>query len=107
MRAAHEDLQKENDSLLAQQISTDQVEFFPPCLKCPERDNVVSVAECSTAATAGISSTANVVTNPSGEDTTTSADENARLKTSLETGMYKSLKGNQILCDVLKNQILN
>ena len=59
------------------------------------------------AATVAISSTADVVTNPSSEDTTTIADENARLKTFLETGMYKSLKGHQTLCDVLKKQILN
>ena len=51
--------------------------------------------------------TANVVTNPSSEDTTTIADENARLKTLLETGMHKSLKGHYALCDVLKKQILN
>ena len=48
-----------------------------------------------------------MVTNPSVEDTTTIADENAMLKTVLETGMYKSLKGHQTLCDVLKKQILN
>ena len=48
-----------------------------------------------------------MVTNPSAEDTTAIADENARLKTLLEIGMYKSLKGHQTLCDVLKRQILN
>ena len=48
-----------------------------------------------------------MVTNPSTEDTTTIADENARLMTLLETGMYKSLKGHQTLCDVLKKHILN
>ena len=48
-----------------------------------------------------------MVTNPSAEDTTSIADENARLKTLLETGMYKSLKGHQTLCDALKKQILN
>jgi hypothetical protein len=48
-----------------------------------------------------------VVTSTSSEDTTVIADENARLKTLLETGMYKSLKGHQTLCDVLKKQILN
>ena len=48
-----------------------------------------------------------MVTNPSVEDTTTIADENARLKTLLETGMYKSLKGHRTQCDVLKKQILN
>ena len=102
MRSAHEDFQKENESLRAQQISSTQEEFEPPCLKCIERGNAVSIAECSTATTVEISSTADVVTNPSVEDTTTIADENARLKTLLETGMYKSLKGHQTLCGVLK-----
>ena len=93
MRSAHEDIQKENESLRAQQISPSQEGFEPPCLKCIECDNAASVAECSTATTVAISSTADVVTNPSAEDTTTIADENASLKTLLETGMYKSLKG--------------
>ena len=104
---AHEDLQKENESLRAKQISSTQEGFEPPCLKCIERDNATSVAECSTATTVAISSTVDVVTNPSAEDTTTIADENARLKTLLETGMYKSLKGHLTLFDVLKRQILN
>ena len=85
MRSAHEDLQKENESLRAQQISSAQEGFEPPCLKCIERDNVVSVAECSTTTTVAISSTTDVVTNPSAKDTTTIADENARLKSLLET----------------------
>ena len=54
---------------------------MPPCLKCLVRDNVVPIAECSTASNVAISSTADVVTNPSTEDATTIADENARLKT--------------------------
>src|SRR3954462_8895427 len=65
LRAAHEDLQKENESLRAQQISPAQDGFEPPCLKCLERDNATSVAECSTAATVALSSTIDVVTNPS------------------------------------------
>ena len=80
---------------------------MPPCLKCLERDNVVSITECSTASDVAISSTADVVTNPCSEDTTNIADENARLKTLLETCMYKSLKRHQTLCDVLKKHILN
>ena len=103
----HDDFQKENESLRAQQTSPAHEGFEPPCLICLERDNATSVAECSTTATVAISSTADVVTNPSTEDSTTIADENARLKTLLETGMYKSLKGHQTLCDVLKKQILN
>ena len=106
MRAAHEDLQKENESLHAEQISPTQERFEPPCLKCLEHDKAIFVVGCSTAPVA-ISSTADVVTNPSVEDTTTIADENARLKTLIETRMYKSLKGHQTLCDVLKKQILN
>ena len=102
LRAAHEDLQKENESLHDGQISSAQEGFEPPCLKCIERDNANSVAECSTAATVAISSTVDVETNPSAEDTTAIADQNARLKTLLEIGMYKSLKGHQTLCDVLK-----
>ena len=98
MRAAHEGLQKENESLRAEQISSAQEGFEPPCLKCIERDNATSVAECSTATVVAISSTVDAVTNPSIEDTTAIADENARLKTLLETGMYKSLKGHQTLC---------
>ena len=78
LRSAHEDIKKENESLRAQQISLAQEDFEPPCLKCLERDNVISIAGCSTAATIAISSTADVVTNPSAEDTTTIADENAR-----------------------------
>ena len=74
-----------------------QEDFEPPCLKCLERDIVISVAECSTTSDVAISSTADMVTNPSSKDTTTIADENARLKTLLETGMYKSLKGHQTL----------
>ena len=102
LRAAHEDLQKVNESLRAKQISSAREEFEPPCLKCIERDNATSVAECSTATAVAISSTVDVVTNPSAEDTTTITDENARLKTLLEIGMYKSLKGHQTLWDVLK-----
>src|SRR6187399_1555347 len=107
LKAAREDLQKENESLHAQLISSTHEEFEPPCLKCIERDNATSVAECSTVATVAISSTIDVVTNPSAVETTTIADENARLKTLLETWMYKSLKGHQTLCNVLKKQILN
>ena len=91
-----------NESLRAQQISPAQDGFEPPCLKCIERDNATSVAECSTAATVSLSSPTDVVTNPSAEDTTAVADENAMLKTLLETGMYKSLKGHPTLYDVLK-----
>ena len=101
------DLLKERDSLLAQQISVTQNGIETPCLKCIERNNATSVAECSTAATVSLSSPTEVVTNPSTEDTTAVADENAMLKTLLEIGMYKSLKAHQTLCDVLKKQILN
>src|SRR3989337_3913203 len=77
LRASHDDLQKENDSLLAQQISTAQEEFIAPCLKCLERDNANTSAECSNASVLAIASTATVATNPSSEDATSDTDENA------------------------------
>jgi hypothetical protein len=107
LRVAHEDLQRENDSLLAQQISTAQEEFVPPCMKCIERETANSSPECSNASITANSSTVPVVTNSSSEDTTSITDENAGLKELYVTGMYKSLKGHQTLCDVLKKQILN
>ena len=48
-----------------------------------------------------------MVTNSSSKDTTSITDDNARLKELYVTGIYKSLKGHQTLCDVLKTQILN
>ena len=41
LRESYEDLQKEHDSLLAQQISAAQEEFIPPCLKCIERNLLI------------------------------------------------------------------
>ena len=43
------DLQKERDSVLAQQINTAQEEFIAPCLKCIERESANSSPECSNA----------------------------------------------------------
>jgi hypothetical protein len=60
----------------------------PPCLKYLECENATCSAECSNASEIAIPSTADVVTNPSSEETTTIADENARLKTLLETCCY-------------------
>lgn len=45
--------------------------------------------------------------NPSVEENGSMSDENARLKDLLQTGMFKSLKGHQTLCDVLKKSILH
>ena len=47
LRVSYEDLQKERDSLLAQQISATQEEFVPPCLKCIECESANSSPECS------------------------------------------------------------
>ena len=102
---SYEDLQKERDSLLAQQINTSQEEFVPPCLKCIERESANSSPECSNASTVTNSSPASAITNSSSDDTS-SIPDHARLKELYVTGMYKSLKGHQALCDVLKN-ILN
>ena len=106
LRVSYEDLQKERDSLLAQQISATQEEFVPPCLKCIERESANSSPECSNASTVTNSSPASAITNSSSEDIASITDD-AGLKELYMTGMYKSLKGHQTLCDVLKKQILN
>src|SRR4051812_47974107 len=79
--------------------------FDSPCLKCIEHDLITSVPSCSISSESVIS-IASVVSNPSSKDTIDIAEENARLKSLLETGMFKSLKGHQILCDILRKQIL-
>nr|BDI54701.1 Retrovirus-related Pol polyprotein from transposon TNT 1-94 [Triticum aestivum]BDI54741.1 Retrovirus-related Pol polyprotein from transposon TNT 1-94 [Triticum aestivum] len=106
LRVCYEDLQKEHDSLLAQQISATQEEFFPPCLKCIERETANSSPECSNASNVTISSPVFAISNSTSEDIA-STNNDAGLKELYTTGMYKSLKGHQILCDVLKKQILN
>src|SRR4051812_10929220 len=106
VRMSHDDLRKENESLLSQQIIMPQEGLNPPCLKCIERDQIISVSSSSMSSDSVISITS-VVPNPSSEDSIDIAEENARLKSLLETGMFKSLKGHQTLCDILKKQILN
>ena len=103
---SYEDLQKERDSLLAQQISATQDEFVPPCLKCIERETANSSPECSNASSATNSSHVSAITNSSSEDIA-SITNDAGLKELYMTDMYKSLKGHRALCDVLKKQILN
>ena len=68
LKMSYEDLQKENDSLLAQQISSAQDEFIPPCLKCIERKSANSSPECSNAYHATNSSTVSAIINSSSED---------------------------------------
>src|ERR1041385_6247811 len=106
VRMSHDDLRKENDSLLSQQIIMPQEGFNPPCLKCIEHDHIISVPSSSMSPDS-VFCIASVVSNPSSEDTIEIAEENARLKSLLETGMFRSLKGHQTLCDILKKQILN
>src|SRR3954468_10319011 len=106
VRMSHEDLKKENVSLLAQQIIMPQEGFNPPCLKFIENDRMNATPSSSMSSESAIS-TPSVVSNPSSEDTIDIAEENVRLKNLLKTGMFKSLKGHQTLCDVLKKQILN
>ena len=106
VRVNYEDLQKEHDSLLAQQISSAQDEFIPPCLKCIEREYANSSPESSNASIAANSSPISVIIDSSSKDIASITDD-AGLKELYMTGMYKSLKGHQTLCDVLKKQILN
>ena len=62
--------------------------------------------KCSNAANVSNSSPASVIINSTSEDIASITDD-AGLKELYTTGMYKSLKGHQTLCDVLKKQILN
>ena len=75
LRVSYEDLQKERDSLLAQQISASQEEFVLPCLKCIERESANSSPECSNAANVSNSSHASVITNSSSEDIASITDD--------------------------------
>ena len=93
--------------MLAQQISSAQEEFIPPCLKGIKHESANCSPKCSNASIAANSSTVSMVINSSYEDTSSITDDNAGLKELYVTGMYKSLKGHQALCDVLKKQILN
>ena len=106
LRVSYEDLQKGRDSLLAQQISATQDKFVPPCLKCIERETANSSPECSNTSIAANSITTSAITNCSSEDIASITDD-VGLKELYMTGMYKSLKGHQALCEVLKRQILN
>ena len=92
--------------MVTQQISAAQDEFIPPCLKCIECESANPSPESSNASIAANSSTLSVVTNSSSEDTTSITDDNAGLEELYVTDIYKSLKGHQTLCDVLKKQIL-
>src|SRR3954467_11620171 len=106
VRMSHDDLRKENELLLSQQIIMPQDGFNPPCLRCIEND-CLNATPSSSMSSESVISTASVVPNPSSEDTIDIAEENIRLKHLLETGLFKSLKGHQTLCDILKKQILN
>src|SRR3989337_1320253 len=79
LRVSYENLQKERDSLLAQQISAAQVEFISPCLKCIERESANSSPESSNASVAAYSSPGSAITNSSSEDAA-SISANAGLK---------------------------
>ena len=74
LRVSYEDLQKECDSLLAQQISATQNEFIPPCLKCIECETANSSPECSNASIVANSSTICAITNSSSKDAASITD---------------------------------
>ena len=72
--------------------------FLFPMLRSPTTSN---------AAIKNIATASNEISNPSSEEYVAISDENCRLKSLLETGKLKSLKGHQTLCDVLKKSILH
>ena len=85
LRVSYEDLQKERDSLLAQQISATQEQFIPPCLKCIEHEFANSSPESSNASIAANSSIVSAITNSSSEDVASITDD-AGLKELYMTG---------------------
>src|SRR3954468_15942903 len=103
LRVSYEDLQKERDSLLAQQISAPQEEFVPPCLKCIERESANSSPECSNASNVTNSSPASAITNSSFEDIA-SITGDAGLKELYMTGMYKASKDIRLFVMCLKSR---
>jgi hypothetical protein len=74
-------------------------------LKCLECSNAESNVESSIIAERNVLSN-DINSNSLYEETGAISDKNARLKVLLQTGMFKSLKGHQTLCDVLKKSIL-
>ena len=67
---------------------------------------LIPTAETSAAAERN-ATISDVETNTTSEEYVAISDENSRLKNLLETGMLKSLKGHQTLCDVLKKSVLH
>ena len=100
-------LAKEKASLFAEQSKKLPDDFVPPCSKCLECSNANSNVETSNAVIENIATTMNCISDPSSKEFVAISDENCRLKNLLETGMLKSLKGHQTLCDVLKKSILH
>ena len=102
LKESHNKLVKEKASLFAEQSNRLPDDFVPPCLKCLERSNVDSHAVIENIATTKVGTT-----NPSSEDFAATTEEKSRLKGLFETGMLRSLKGHQTLCDVLNKSILH
>ena len=55
VRMSHEDMKKENFSLLAQQIILPQEGFNPPCLKCIKNDRINAIPSSSMSSKSAIS----------------------------------------------------
>lgn len=100
-------LAAEKNSLLAEQSIVQPKDFDPPCLKCLERCNADQNTETSNQLSKGNVTDPNDITNPSIEEIAALSDENCRLRSLVEDGMLKSLKGHLTLCDMLKKSILN
>ena len=102
LKESHNMLAKEKASLFAEKSNRLPDDFVPPCSKCLEHCNGDSNAIIDKIAT-----TTNDNYNPSSVEFVAITDEKCWLKNLLETGMLKSLKGHQTLCDVLKKSILH
>src|SRR3954462_5327163 len=98
LKEAHEELERKNLTLMAQQVSEAKTDSDSPCLTCLERSNIDS---------RGKAPMFPEDTNPSIEENPAVTEELLRLKNLFETGMFKSVQGHQYLCDILRKALLH
>src|SRR4051812_16799059 len=100
LKEAHEELEKLNLTLMAQQGSDAKTDSTTPCLTFLDRDKLESARK-------GKRPIVIDDTNPSVEENDNVTEELLRLKDLFDTGMFKSVQGHQHLCDILRKALLH
>jgi len=100
LKEAHEELEKLNLTLMAQQGSDAKTDSTTPCLTCLDRDKLESARKGKRPIVIDDS-------NPSVEENDNVTEELLRLKDLFDTGMFKSVQGHQHLCDILRKALLH